>query len=127
VSRRSELTIVFVLVIIINIACGESRAAAPSDPYPRMPAIDQYLMEKNAEIRLARSAAPDSISRDKPGSGTAGYETAVESKNGFVCMVERGWMGTFNWPGNVPGRQRRRSGQTGEFIFLIEHTQARLR
>jgi hypothetical protein len=61
-SRRSELTIVFVL--IINIACGVSRAAAQSDTYPRMAAIDQYLMEKNAEIQLARSAAPDSISRD---------------------------------------------------------------
>jgi len=29
-----------------------------------MAAIGQYLMEKNAEIQLARSAAPDSISRD---------------------------------------------------------------
>jgi len=30
-----------------------------------MAAIGQYLMEKNAEIQLAPSAAPDSISRDK--------------------------------------------------------------
>ena len=47
-SRRSELTIVFVLVI--NIACGMSRAAAQSDTYPRMAAIDQYLMEKNVSL-----------------------------------------------------------------------------
>jgi hypothetical protein len=97
-SRRSELTIVFVLVI--NIACGMSRAAAQSDKYPKMAAIDQYLMGKNTEIQLARSAAPDYISRDATilVLGRQGYETAVEGKNGFVCMVERGWMGTFDWP-----------------------------
>ena len=97
-SRRPELTIVFVL--LINIAFGMSRAAAQSDPYPRMTAIDQYLMEKNAEIQLARSAAPDSISRDATilVLGRQGHETAVEGNNGFVCMVERGWMGTFDWP-----------------------------
>jgi hypothetical protein len=84
VSRRSELTIVFVLVVVINIA----RAAAQSDPYPRTAAIDRSLMEKNAEIQLARSAAPDSISRDATilVLGRQGYETAVEGKNGFVCM-----------------------------------------
>ena len=99
-SRRSELTIAVVLIIIINIACGMSRAAAQSDPYPRMAPIDQYLMEKNAEIQLARSAAPDSISRDATilVLGRQGYETAVEGKNGFVCMVDRAWMAAFDWP-----------------------------
>jgi hypothetical protein len=97
-SRRSELTMVFVLVI--NIACGVSRAAAQSDPYPRMAPIDQYLMEKNAEIQLARSAAPDSISSDATVLvlGRQGYETAVEGKNGFVCWVGRAWMAAFDWP-----------------------------
>src|SRR5262249_46750748 len=97
-SPRSELTFVFVLVI--NIVCGMSRAAAQSDPYQNMAPIDQYLMEKNAEIQLARSAAPDSISRDATILilRRQGYETAVEGKNGFVCMVERGWMGAFDWP-----------------------------
>jgi len=49
---------------------------------------------------LARSAAPDSISRDATilVLGRQGYETAVEGKNGFVCMVERGWMAAFDWP-----------------------------
>jgi hypothetical protein len=65
-----------------------------------MAAIDQYLMEKNAEVELARSAAPDSISRNATilVLTRQGYETAVEGKNGFVCMVERGWMGTSDWP-----------------------------
>jgi hypothetical protein len=50
--------------------------------------IEQYLMKKNAEIQLARSAAPDSISRDATilVLGRQSYETAVEDKNGFVCF-----------------------------------------
>lgn len=101
-SRRSELTIGFALVIIINIAmgCGVSNAAAQTDRYPKMAPVDQYLMERNAEIQLARSAAPDSISRDATilVLGQQGYETGVEGKNGFACMVDRGWMAAFDWP-----------------------------
>ena len=41
-----------------------AEAAAQSDQYPKMAPVDQYLMERNAEILLARSAAPDSISSD---------------------------------------------------------------
>src|SRR5215813_792756 len=86
--------------MVINIAAGMQNAAAQSDPYPKMAPIDQYLMEKSAEIELARSAAPDSISRDATilVLGRHGYETAVEGKNGFVCKVDRGWMAAFDWP-----------------------------
>jgi hypothetical protein len=65
-----------------------------------MPPVDQYFMERNAEIELARSAAPPSISSDATVMvlGRQGYETAVEGKNGFVCMVERGWMNSFDSP-----------------------------
>src|SRR5499433_1876297 len=97
-SRKSELTIGFALVIVM--ACGMSNAAAQSDRYPKMAPAEQYLMEKNAEVQLARSAAPNSISRDATilVLGRQGYETAVEGKNGFVCMVERSWMAAFDWP-----------------------------
>jgi len=97
-SQSSVLTIGFVLVIAI--ACGIPNTAAQSEPYPKMAPVDQYLMEKNAEIQLARSAAPDSISRDATilVLGRQGYETAVEGKNGFVCKVERAWMAAFDWP-----------------------------
>jgi hypothetical protein len=30
--------------------------------------------------------------------GSHGYEAAVEGKNGFVCVVERGWMNPFDSP-----------------------------
>ncbi len=57
-------------------------------------------MDRNAEIVLARSAAPDSISHDATILVLAphGYETAVEGKNGFVCVVERSWMFPFDNP-----------------------------
>jgi len=50
-------------------------------------------MERNAEIALARSAAPQSISQDAEIMvlGQHGYETAVKDKNGFVCMIWRSW------------------------------------
>src|SRR5215510_4348351 len=59
-----------------------------------MAPLEQYLMDRDAEIALARSAAPESISRDAKilVLGRHGYETAAEGKNGFVCLVERGWM-----------------------------------
>src|ERR1700679_2715200 len=62
--------------------------------YPSMAPIEQYLMaNRDAEIALARSAAPGSISRDADVLvlGRHGYETAVKGKNSFVCLVERSW------------------------------------
>jgi hypothetical protein len=71
-------------------------AATPSTttPYAKMAPIDQYLMaDQSAEIALARSAAPESISRDAEilVLGRHGFETAVKGTNGFVCIVGRGW------------------------------------
>jgi len=73
----------------------QAQAQAPKTTYPSMAPFDQYLMaDRNAEIALARSAAPDAISGDAKilVLGRRGYETAVDGKNGFVCAVERGWM-----------------------------------
>jgi len=72
----------------------QMRAQDPKTPYPSMAPVDQYLIpDRDAEIALARSAAPDAISGDATilVLGRHGYETAVEGKNGFVCAVERGW------------------------------------
>jgi hypothetical protein len=66
-----------------------------------MAPLDQYLMtDRNAEIALARSAAPASISSDAKVLvlGRHGYETAVKGKNGFACVVERSWMAPFDDP-----------------------------
>jgi hypothetical protein len=66
-----------------------------------MAPVDQYLMEdRNSEIALARSAAPESISRDAEVLvlGRHGYETAIQGKNGFVCIVERSWTAPLDDP-----------------------------
>jgi hypothetical protein len=65
-----------------------------------MAAVEQYLMDRDAEMTLARSAAPDGISHDASVLVLTrhGYETAVEGKNGWTCMVDRGWSGMFDQP-----------------------------
>jgi hypothetical protein len=62
-----------------------------------MAPLEQYLMaDRDAEVALARSAAPESIARDADVMvlGRHGFETAVRGKNGFVCIVERSWTST---------------------------------
>jgi hypothetical protein len=83
----------FALVVALGAAC-QSQAQGAKAPYPSMAPLDQYLIpDRNAEITLARSAAPESISRDAEiiVLGPHGYETVVKGGNGFVCMVERSW------------------------------------
>jgi hypothetical protein len=80
-----------------------ARAQDARGAYPSMAPLDQYLMEREAEIPLARSAAPNSISQDAEVIvlGRHGYESVVKGKNGFVCVVQqheplvrfRAWIG----------------------------------
>jgi len=80
-------------VFVLLVAASGARASDAKTPYPKMAPVDQYMMERSAEIALAQSAAPPSISADAEVMvlGPHGYEVAVKGKNGFVCMVERGW------------------------------------
>src|SRR5215831_1882853 len=82
----------FALVFVLG-AAWNAQAQAIKTPYPGMAPLDQYLMERNAEIALARSAAPESISKDAEVLvlGPKGYESAVKGHNGFVCLVHRSW------------------------------------
>jgi len=75
-------------------AAWQAQAQDAKAPYPTMAPFDQYLMpDRNGEIALAQSAAPESISRDAEVLvlGQHGYESAIKGKNGFVCVVERSW------------------------------------
>ena len=88
-------------MLVLALGAISPMQAQSTTPYPSMAAFDRYLMpDRNAEIALARSAAPDSISHDAKilVLGPHGYETAIEGKNGFVCAVERGWMAPFDNP-----------------------------
>jgi hypothetical protein len=57
-------------------------------------------MPEAAEITLARSAGPDSVSRDAEVLVLRehGYATSVHGNNGFVCLVERGWAAPLDNP-----------------------------
>jgi len=85
------------LALLVVLGAGyQAMAQDATAPYPnpKMAPIEQYLMtDRDAEIALARSAAPESISRDGEIRvlGRHGFETAVKGKNGFVCIVERSW------------------------------------
>ena len=61
--------------------------------YPRMAPLDHYLMQRDAEIAMARSAAPEAISQyaGEMVLGRHGYETVVKGRNAFVCLVQRSW------------------------------------
>lgn len=80
-------------IVLCLSPAGQAQAQDAKTPYPSMAQLDQYLMERDAEIALARTAAPASISQDAEVEvlGPHGYETAVKGKNGFVCMVQRSW------------------------------------
>lgn len=49
-----------------------------------MAPIEQYLMNPDAEIEMARSAAPAAIAQDASTLvlSTSGYKTAVQGRNG---------------------------------------------
>ena len=89
-NSASLLSPTLLLWAALNLAIV-GQAKASKSPYPSMAPIAQYLMAESAEVALARSAAPASIS----GNATIavlkphGYETAVKGQNGFVCIVER--------------------------------------
>jgi hypothetical protein len=83
----------FAFVVMLG-AAWPAQAQDAKTPYPSMAPLEQYLIaDRNAEIALARSAAPESISHDAEVLvlGRHGYETAVKGKNSFVCIVERSW------------------------------------
>jgi hypothetical protein len=100
--RKNKVDVIAIKSIALLVVLGtaylgtanQAMAQNAAIPYPNMAPIEQYLMtDRNAEIALARSAAPESISRDAEVLvlGRHGFEIAVKGKNGFVCIVERGW------------------------------------
>lgn len=60
---------------------------------PKYPPLGEYMMAREAEVALARSAAPEKISAHATVKilTTSGYKVAAQGDNGFVCIVLRGW------------------------------------
>ena len=83
----------FAVLVVLSVALVAIAQNATTTTYSKMAPIEEYLMDRTAEIALARTAAPESISRDADVlvMGRQGFETAAKGKNGFVCIVGRGW------------------------------------
>jgi len=92
VSKIIASAVITLLAIVVVQA--QPSPQNQKDPYPAMAPLDQYLMpDQNAEIALARTAAPASISghAEVMVLTRQGYVTAAKGSNGFLCIVERGW------------------------------------
>ena len=88
------------LLVAVLSGTGQIQAQDAKTPYAAMAPIEQYRMDRDAEIALARSAAPGSISKDASVMlmGQKDYETAVKGTIGFVCLVARSWTAPFENP-----------------------------
>jgi hypothetical protein len=97
-SIQMKTRLLTVLAILAQIAVSgaicQVNAQTEKTAYPTMAPLDQYLIaEEGAEIALAQSAAPKSVSdgAEVLVLGRDGYKTAVKGGNGFVCLVVRSW------------------------------------
>ena len=91
----------FLIQVVIPVATCRAQQPAAKSLYPAMAPLAQYLMpDEKAEIALARSAGPASISdgAEVMVLGAKGYTTAVKGTNGFLCMVERPWTASTDDP-----------------------------
>ena len=93
--RWGNLVLVALVGVAGRVAAQGAPAADTASPYPTMAPIAQYQMDRGAEIALARTAAPASISRDAEilVLGPRNFEVAVRGKNGYVCAVGRAFGG----------------------------------
>jgi hypothetical protein len=92
-SRKFAVFASLIIAAMFGFSSSQRMQAQDKSAPSTMASIDPYLMERDAEIAMARSAAPPSVAKDATVMvlGRHGYETAMEGKNGFVCAVGRSW------------------------------------
>jgi len=99
--QRNRIGLLALAFLFMQGAAWQARAQAEKPAYQVMAPVEQYLMaDKNSEIALARSAAPAAISdgAEVQVLGRGGYTVAVAGKNGFVCLVERAFAASTDFP-----------------------------
>jgi hypothetical protein len=99
--RKTSLKLTAV-ALLLQAALSGLACRAENTPYPALAPLDRYLIpDEKAEIALARSSAPASVSGQAEVMvlGPNGYTTAAEGTNGFVCIVERSWAAGTDDPG----------------------------
>ncbi|MGA7106779.1 MAG: hypothetical protein WBV28_24030 [Terracidiphilus sp.] len=88
------LALVFIALAVFPAAITLAQAPLEKTPYSAVAPLDRYLIpDKDAEIALARSAAPPSIANEAEVMilDRRGFTTAARGTNGFLCVVERSW------------------------------------
>ena len=88
------------LVLALSFLSSASGAETAKTATPSMAPVAQYLIPRDVEIVLARSAATRAIAKDAQIMvfTTTGFQTAVKGTNGFVCLVARSWSAGFGDP-----------------------------
>jgi hypothetical protein len=81
------VTACFIASTVITTSTGYAQTAK------QYPPLADYLMPRDAEMALAKSAAPANISSRATIEvlSESGYEVVHKGENGFVCLVMRGW------------------------------------
>jgi hypothetical protein len=81
------------LTLVLAFLLGASDPATVLAQNPKYPPLSEYMMTPEAEIGLARSAAPESVSARATVKilTASGYKVAAQGDNGFVCLVMRAW------------------------------------
>lgn len=83
----------WLMAVLVSASAGTAGAQSLGTQRGTYPPLDAYMMTRDAEVTLARSAAPANIS----GKATikvltnTGYEAVHAGSNGFVCIVMRAW------------------------------------
>ena len=88
------------LGLVFALCFLSSSAQASATTTPSMVPVAEYLIPRDAEIALARSAATYAIAKDAEIQvfTKTGFQTAVKGTNGFVCLVARSWSAGFGDP-----------------------------
>lgn len=100
-NRQTAGSTAHAILLIGVFAAALAHAGNAKSPYASMAPLDEYLMaDRQAEIRLARSAAPPAISDHATVLVLTrqGYVTVIPGGNGFTCLVERSWTSPLDSP-----------------------------
>ena len=89
------------IALLAALAVSAGAAGAQQSKYPP---VERYLMQRDAEIALARTAAPANVAEHATVKvlTKSGFTVAREGDNGNVCMVMRG----FSAPTYTPAQFR---------------------
>jgi hypothetical protein len=81
---------VFLMAVLLLVSLDAGAVWAQGPAYPP---LSEYMMAPEAEVALARSAAPEKVSARATVKvlTASGYEVTAQGDNGFVCIVMRGW------------------------------------